>query len=139
MDAKQRDFLSVMGHLYLSSGKPEKAEVVYDSLHSAFPDDDEILLALAYTKLQCGEFSKSVELIDSYISRTKAISAGAVSVRFELLIKAKALWNRGDKAKARQQMEKFLATTRMQSAAQLGEVSAASRPMDSNLNTKIRA
>ena len=108
MESRQRDFLSVMGHLYLTSGKTEKAKTVYESLHSSFPEDAELALALAYTRLQCREFTPAIELIDRFFKPGKA--SAVEGPHYHRLIRAKALWNRGDKVEARREMQTFLAT-----------------------------
>ncbi|MEM9280413.1 MAG: hypothetical protein AAGA96_01175 [Verrucomicrobiota bacterium] len=107
MDSRHRDFLSVMGHLYLVNGKADRAVTVYQCLHAELPDDDLVTLALAFAWLQDGEFSKALDLCEEVASN------GRLSVEppgLDLFIRAKALWGRGEQQEARRTMKEFLAT-----------------------------
>jgi hypothetical protein len=110
MKPGHKDFLSVLGHLYLTSGKNAKARKVYEVLHAEFPEDRECALALAFARLECGDANGAVILADMLLSADAPDGAHATS--FARLVRARALWAKGDRESARAEMIRFFSSRR---------------------------
>ncbi len=108
MKPGHKDFLSVLGHLYLTSGKNAKARKVYEVLHAEFPADRECALALAFARLECGDAAGAVALADMLLSTHGGDGDQATS--FARLVRARALWAKGDRESARAEMIRFFSS-----------------------------
>lgn len=68
MDQRVRDFLSVVGYVYLQHGDATSAASVLKPVHAMHPQDREIARLLAYALLQLGRFQECLELTDFLLS-----------------------------------------------------------------------
>ncbi|HCJ12251.1 MAG TPA: hypothetical protein DHV51_04070 [Opitutae bacterium] len=87
---QHREFMELIGYVYLQQNKMQEARVVYEALHVLFPKNAEIALALAYSFYALGQFK---QCLDAF--------GGVVHDKESLILQSKACWGLGKKDEAR--------------------------------------
>jgi tetratricopeptide (TPR) repeat protein len=94
----EKEFLTLLGYLYLRYGKWEKAVVIFEALHVLFPDEAYFSKALSFAYIRMEEYRKALDQAEKFL--------GAVSQNGEREIghclKSKALLGIGETEKARE-------------------------------------
>ena len=88
MNTRLREFLSILGFLYLQNGKAEKAIVLLEALQKLAPDDTWSDGALAYAHELAGSHAEVLKRIQS----VREPERSSVTTR---LIESRALWGIG--------------------------------------------
>ncbi|MDR0339953.1 MAG: hypothetical protein LBH53_00060 [Puniceicoccales bacterium] len=108
MEATDREFLSLLGYLYLQYGRWDEARVIYSSLVELSEQKPLLLLTYAYCLAQNGQYAVSLHYLDRLNGKNflpKARSAYR-------LLRGNVLWYLGRDEEARQELELFLQTER---------------------------
>ncbi|MDR0679242.1 MAG: hypothetical protein LBF24_03280 [Puniceicoccales bacterium] len=108
MEATDREFLSMLGHLYLQYGRWDEARVIYGSLVELSEREPLLLLTYAYCLAQNGQYAVALHHLDSLEGKDflpKARSAYR-------LLRGNVLWYLGRDEEARRELELFLQTER---------------------------
>lgn len=97
MDERERDFLVMLGYVYLQHGDTCDAIAVLEAVRMSRPHDRDVTRALAYAFLQDGRFQECLDLTDFLLA---ARGAGASSLVW--LLRCRALFGMGRCAEARE-------------------------------------
>ncbi|MDR2664346.1 MAG: hypothetical protein LBB14_02360 [Puniceicoccales bacterium] len=108
METTDREFLSLLGYLYLQYGRWDEARVVYGSLVELSDRQPLLLLTYAYCLAQVGQYAVALHHLDGLEGKDflpKARSAYR-------LLRGNVLWYLGRDEEARKELELFLRTER---------------------------
>ncbi len=97
MNQTYKEFLSVLGYLYLQNGREDKAFTVFSALCEFFPDDVRLGLCLGYVQLLNGDFVPAVKRADQFLDS----GIDADEKVMGQMIRSRALWGMGRKKEAR--------------------------------------
>ena len=91
----EKDFLQLLGFVYLQNARPDKAAVVLAALNAIAPGKTQVLLALALSQIRINKPVRALQTLD------QLAMAGGADAAFHLL-RAQALGaaDRGDEAAA---------------------------------------
>lgn len=103
MDDEQKEFLLVLGYFYLQNRKPAKALVLFKALAELFSEDLNVVKALSYACMLCGDHDKALSLAERFLSESNTDDDEALG----RLLKGKALWGMGRREEARSTMSNF--------------------------------
>lgn len=104
MELHHRDFLEILGYLYLQYGKIDEANVIYHTLFELTEDRGIVALTYAYCLAKLGNFSQALNILKQILPEkldSKEQSGYA-------LLCANVYWNLGDEAEARRQFDAFV-------------------------------
>jgi Flp pilus assembly protein TadD len=101
--AYERDALVVLGYLHLEQGRADEASVLLRPLHRERAGDGEVERCLALAELSSGRAEVAARLAAHAYTHAPAHVRSAMG-----LIYAKALWQTGDEAGAREVLVKLL-------------------------------
>ena len=68
MNHNYKEFLSLLGYLYLQNGKQDKALIIFSALCELLPEDDRLGLCLGYVQLLKGDCRSAVERADQFLA-----------------------------------------------------------------------
>jgi len=100
----QKDFLQVLGYLFLRSGKIGKALVLFEALQQLSPADPQVSRSLCYTYLLTQQYEQALSQADKFLRE----ASEGTSKKIGYLFKSRALWGLGQKEEARRMMTWFL-------------------------------
>lgn len=101
MPEDQRNFLALLGYVFLQNARPDKAAVVLAALDLMAPGDARAMLALAMAQLRSGKPERALDTLD------RLAMAGGADAAFHLL-RAQALAACGRAPDAAQAMATYL-------------------------------
>ncbi len=104
MEDHEREFLSLLGYLYLRHGRLEEARVLFEALEVLLPDDLSIRKTLSYIYLRAGEYPESLEETERFMQKATEREDREMGH----LLRSKAYWGLGDKAAAAASYEEAL-------------------------------
>lgn len=84
MNSEDQTFLSLLAHVYLQNGRPEKAVVILAALDCLEPQQPQVLRALALAQVRSGKPQRALESLD------RLAMIGQIDAVFHLL-RAQAL------------------------------------------------
>ena len=97
MTGSSREFLSLLGFVFLEHGQAEKAVTVFEALHALEPDGAATSQRLAHAYLLAGKHAECLRQADSHLDRFP-IDPELDAIR---LVRGRALWNLGRQNEAR--------------------------------------
>ncbi len=103
-DRSVKDFLSVLGYLFLQNGKFARARKILLALHALHPDDPEVTRALMYGSFMAGFPAEALPLAEAYLA------APGLSERdraLGTLLSGRILWALDRKEEARNLLKNF--------------------------------
>lgn len=101
---QQKEFLLILGYLYLQNTKYHEARIIFEALHLLFPKDYHVIRSLAYAYLEDGEYEQAIQINEE---ATHATMSSKDRLFFHL-IKSKALWRLSKTHQARQSFNDFI-------------------------------
>lgn len=104
MDSAIRDFLCVLGHIFLQNGKFGRARKILAALHAAFPEDAEVTRSYLYSSLMAGLPEDALALSEDYLAGAKLSDRDRA---MGTLLRGRVLWAAGRKDEARKLLEHF--------------------------------
>lgn len=105
ISSQQKEFLLVLGYLYLQNAKFMDAKIVFEALQLIYPKDLHILRSLSYAYLCDGDYEQAIELNEEI----KSLNKSDDNLSFYYLLKSKALWRIQKTTEARQNFNEFIA------------------------------
>lgn len=100
----QKEFLLVLGYLYLQNGKFYDSKIVFEALLLFYPKDHHIMRSLAYAYLCDGDYEQALEINEQF----KHAQMSPKDHAFFNLLKSKALWRIGKLQEAKQYFNEFV-------------------------------
>jgi tetratricopeptide (TPR) repeat protein len=97
VNTDQKDFLFILGYLYLQHLKFHKSVVLFEVLHELHPEDLQVLKCLSYNYYVLADYTQALNVIDQTIERSTTKKDKIISH----LLKAKILWSMGEIEEAR--------------------------------------
>lgn len=101
MDERERDFLAMLGYVYLQHGDAANACVVLEVVRLSRPHDREVARALAYALLQVERFQECLDLTDFLLA-----GSGREESTLVWLLRCRALLGLGRCEEARELWKK---------------------------------
>lgn len=100
INEKHKDYLFILGYLYIKNHQLEKAIIVYKALWHLFPESESPPFCLSYLHLHTRQFESALYYAEAYLSH-KNTSLG-------FLLKSQALLHLGRNFEARKAIRHFL-------------------------------
>lgn len=100
----QRDFLRLLGYLFLCCEKYQKAVTTFELLHLIEPEDIDVMLSLAFALLNNQQYDKAHD-VSALLSRN---TTDAEKLKMTEIIRAKALWGAGHREEAEAIMKNII-------------------------------
>jgi regulator of sirC expression with transglutaminase-like and TPR domain len=104
MTNASREFLSLLGYVFLEHGQGAKAVTVYEALHALDPDDPATSRRLAFAYLMDDRFVECLRHGDAHMDRFPT-DPQLETIR---LARGRALWNLGRQNEARRVAKRSL-------------------------------
>lgn len=101
MDERERDFLAVIGYVYLQHGDADSAADILGAVLVSRPHDRDVARALAYAHLRMGRFQECLELTDFLLA-----GEGRHEPRIVWLMRSRALLGLDRREQARDLWER---------------------------------
>lgn len=100
----QRDFLRLLGYLFLCCEKYQKAVTIFELLHLIEPEDIDVMLSLAFALLNNQQYDKANDISALLPKNT----TDAEKLKMAKIIRAKALWGAGHREEAETIMQHII-------------------------------
>jgi tetratricopeptide (TPR) repeat protein len=94
----EKEFLALLGYLYLRYGKWGKAVVIFEALQVLSPYEAYVFKALSFAYLQIEEHSKALDQAERFLSTVSRNSEREIGQ----FLRSKALWGLGETERARE-------------------------------------
>ncbi|MBF0103647.1 MAG: hypothetical protein HQK77_22335 [Desulfobacterales bacterium] len=98
MNDNHKDFLAILGYIYLQHGLFQKSLIIFKTMQLFFPNDAHAIKSLSYAYLMLNEYQNALTEIDKLNEHDKPA----------LLIKSKALWGLGNVDESRIVLQTYL-------------------------------
>ena len=103
---EQKEFLTLLGFLYLRYGKWEKARVLFEALQLLYPADPYFARSLSYAYLNLEEYRSALKQAEKLLETARDM--GVDEAETACFLKSRALWGLGDQEKARKCIAELL-------------------------------
>jgi tetratricopeptide (TPR) repeat protein len=120
---EDRDFLELLGYLYLQYGKMDEARIVYAVLLRLTSTSPMRVLTYSYCLAQTGRYALALHHLDDIAGSTFSLKERSAY----LLLRGNVLWNLGKDEGAREVFQKFLEVERKRAQRQPERLSLIAR------------
>ncbi|MDR3316807.1 MAG: hypothetical protein LBS68_01885 [Puniceicoccales bacterium] len=105
MERGDREFLELLGYLYLQYGKSDEARIIYAALFELADEQPLLTMTYAYCLVQAGQYAVALHLLETIdLSQFSPKERSAF-----LLLHGNVFWHLGRDAEARRELDRFLA------------------------------